>query len=279
MPVKNEEWIIESTLGYMHSLFDNIIISDQNSSDGTLEIIKNFSNITYLNNSRKIHSNIVRWELLENSRKLFGKNNLIACIDADELIPKKLYLNQRKSILKQPPGTVFYSQWIQLWRSINQYRNDDSVWSPKKNIKEYMFIDNENIDYEKIETINDHTSRVPNMGIKKRIKLNFPLLHLQFVNWERSQLKQAWYMCNEKVAGLESEVINAKYFNSQNEDNIYLSKTKKKWLKDFFVDDSALKLERYSEWYVSEINKLFSLHGVDMFLDLNIWNLEKIKEL
>ena len=279
MPVKNEEWIIGSTLEYMHDLFDHIIISDQESTDNTIETTKKFSNITYLKNTRKLHSNIVRWELLENSRRLFGNHNLIACIDADELIPKKLYLNQMKNILKEPPGTVFYSSWVQLWRSINQYRNDNSVWNPKKNIKEFMFIDNGSMNYERTETINDHTTRIPNLGVENKKKLNFPLLHLQFVNWERSQLKQVWYMCNEKVAGNNSEDINSKYINSQNENNIKLSRTKKKWLSDFLLNEEILKQDHFSEWYVKEIDELFSKHGVEEFLELNIWHLEKINDL
>jgi len=56
-------------------------------------------------------------------------------------------------------------------------------------------------------------------------------------------------------------------------------RTKKKWLSDYLVDEEILKLDRFSEWYVKEIDELFSKHGVEEFLELNIWHLKKINDL
>jgi hypothetical protein len=53
------------------------------------------------------HSNKVRWLLLEEARKIEG-NNLIFCIDADEVLSPNLISDYRKSYqLKRDPVYLF----------------------------------------------------------------------------------------------------------------------------------------------------------------------------
>jgi hypothetical protein len=271
MPTKNEDWIIKQTISSASEFVDNIIVSDQSSTDKTIEILEAFKKVEIISNKRSDHSNIVRWELLEESRKKFGYKNLVLNLDADEFLPQYLFLRNKKKIVNQQLGTIFSSPWVQLWRSINQYRNDNSVWNPKKNKKSYMFLDDGKVGYEKNFTINDHTSRVPTLNTKQTIELKMPLIHLQFANWERSQMKQVWYMCKELISGISSEEINQKYVHSMNEEGIKYSKSKSKWFVDKSNFENIQTQNPKSLWYFKEIELMFLKYGVQYFQELNIW--------
>ena len=279
LPTKNEDWVLKSTLFVLKNYFDNILISDQNSTDKTLEIISSIKNLDIIKNNRPTHSNQVRWDLLDEARKRYGKNNLIVNIDADEFIPVKSFLKFKKKLHKFDSGVGFSSPWIQLWRSTKAYRNDKSIWNPNSNFKDFMFLDNGKLEYIKENVINDHTSRIPTSNLNHIFKLNFPLLHLQFANWERSQLKQIWYMCSEIINGVDASVINRRYRGSRDESGIKLSKVKRKWISSYnkFID---LDLNvSHDIWYLSEIKKMFEDKGIEYFSQLDIWENKFLKEI
>ena len=97
MPTKNEDWIIKQTISAASEFVDNIIVSDQSSTDKTIEILESFKKVEIISNERSDHSNIVRWELLEESRKKFGNKNLVLNLDADEFLTGYLFLRNKKN--------------------------------------------------------------------------------------------------------------------------------------------------------------------------------------
>src|SRR5690606_14698200 len=105
---------------------DYIIIADQNSTDRSIEICKQFKKVSIIKNEESGHSNKVRWLLLEEARKIEG-NNLIFCIDADEVLSPNLIPLIEKISIERGLGVSFSLKWIQLWKKDSQYR-DDGVW-------------------------------------------------------------------------------------------------------------------------------------------------------
>ena len=85
IPIKNEDWILEYTLKSVCQFSDHVIVADQQSTDKSLDICKKFPKVKVINNENLGHSNKVRWSLLDEAREIDG-NNLIFCIDADEII-------------------------------------------------------------------------------------------------------------------------------------------------------------------------------------------------
>ncbi len=278
MTLKNEDWIIDTTFPILEKISDVIIVANNNSTDKSVELLKNY-NVEIINNDNNTHSNKVRWTLLDEARKRYGNNNLIMCIDADEFVPPGLFLKSKKNIESESLGTVFASPWVQVWRNVKQYRSDKSVWNPKVNSKPFMFLDNGKIDYKRNEILNDHTARVPELDILNVKKTNFPLIHLQFANWERSQIKQLWYQCVELTNGVHQDKINNIYENSSDEKNIKYKKLKKKWLKDVYLDPQIEKSKISELWYVEEINKMIKKFGVERFQVLNLWKHDFVKKI
>ena len=280
MPVKNEDWILDVTLQAALQYADHVLISDQNSTDNTLNIINKYKNVDVITNNRTGHSNEVRWDLLDTARSKYGTNNLIISIDADEILPP-FYFNKLKEQLYKsiPPGKAWISApWVQVWRSVNTFRNDSSVWSPDTNKKPYGFVDDGKVDYERKFVINDHTGRVPGPNGTPMAESNIPLLHFQFANWQRTQEKQAWYRCRELLNGKAAGAINSQYGITKDEKNMQLSIVPKGWYKGVSIPTTLETLDKPS-WYVEEIKEMFQEHGIDKFKNLDIWHVDSISEL
>ncbi|MGB8815776.1 MAG: glycosyltransferase [Minisyncoccia bacterium] len=274
IPIKNEEWILEQTLNNISPYVDEVIIADQKSTDKSLEICKKFSNVKVIDNPYEGHSNKVRWLLLEEARKI-GKNNLIVCIDADEMI-SPMGLEEIKKLIsegKATKGDVFKLKWIQLWKNTKEYR-DDGVW--KDNYKDVAFIDNEEInEYKRDFVVNDHTSRVPDTNINKEISISYPLLHFHFVAWKRTEMKQAWYRCSELIAGLRNaKRINNTYRVTLEPKNIKLLSIQKEWVDGLTLTQNMEKAS--SDWHLKEILGFFDKYGIKFFEQLQIWNIDEL---
>lgn len=270
VPVKNESWILRSSLNNFSSFSDHIIIADQNSSDSSLEIYREFSKVQVIQNNEEGHSNKVRWILLEEARKIPG-NNLILCIDADEMISPQA-VEYIKSEIKDESAVAFQFNWIQLWKSTDKYRVD-GVW--KENKKVIAFLDDRKVDYEKTFVINDHTSRTP--AIDKIVDVSsYPLLHFQYVAWDQTQMKQAWYRCSELIAGKDPKKINLKYSITLETSKTKLLATPTQWLAD--IDISNIQ-NPTSSWHFDEIVQWFNQKGIEFFEPLQIWHIKELKDI
>ena len=272
MPVKNEEWILDLTLDAAEQIADHILVSDQESTDRTPEILWMHKKVEVIQNKRTGHSNEVRWDLLDEARKRYGTDNLLVNIDADELVPPELFKELHGKITEHvQPGKVWVSSpWVQIWRNVNTFRNDASVWSPRTNKKPFAVVDDGKIDYARKFVINDHTSRVPGPEGTPAIETNVPLLHFQFVNWQRTQEKQAWYRCRELLAGgADAAAINAKYRITKDEANIQYSVVPKKWYKGLTVPHT-LEAQEGQSWYAEAMEDMFVEHGKEFFKELDI---------
>ena len=278
MTLKNEEWIIDTTFPVLSKISDKIIVADNNSKDNSNEMLKKY-NVEIIENNNTTPSNTVRWNLLDKARKEYGKNNLIICMDADEFLPPVTFLKNKKKILSHVPGTVFSSPWVQVWRKVSQYRADNSIWNPATNTKPFMFIDDGEMDYDRTPLLIDHISRVPEINVKKSINLNIPLIHLQFVNWKRSQLKQLWYQCIEVVNGNDIDEINDKYKGASDEENIKFKKLKKQWINGVNLSKEIETSKTLDIWHVTEIKSMMNEFGKEKFINLNILNTTFIDNL
>ena len=185
LPIKNEAWILPTTLSYLSSFCDQIIVGDQMSTDGSREIYKNFPKVKVIDNKERFHSNKIRWNLLDEARKIDGENILIF-LDADEFIQPSFFRQNFNNIEK---GTVLEFRWINLWKNEKEYRSD-RYWD--KLTKSTVFIDDKVSDYNRVEVMNDHTARIPGDNRKKKLIEEYPIIHIEFLYWEKSQIKQAW---------------------------------------------------------------------------------------
>ncbi|MBI5530074.1 MAG: glycosyltransferase family 2 protein [Candidatus Doudnabacteria bacterium] len=277
MPTKNDAWILEKTLKCLLLWADKIIISDQQSTDKTLDICKMFPQVVVLNNPNVFHSTKVRQQLLDEARKEQG-NNLIFSIDSDEVVTADIIDSGILSKMEaEKIGTVFQMQWVQLWRSPEVYRDDDSVWS--NSYKHFAFIDDRASNYTYEYGVNDHNPRVPTALVENTVKLAMPkVLHFQFVNWNRMLAKQRFYRVQDflqtKKDFWSALKINKMYFAAKEENHLQTKPVLPEWTVSYLkrgVDLKEIK-EEPLYWYDLEVLRWFEKFGLKTFAYLDIWD-------
>lgn len=278
LPVKNESWILETFLKCASIWADHIIIADQNSTDGSLDIYKKFNKVIVIENKNKYHHSSVRKLLLDRAREIKG-NKVIFSFDADE-IPTSFFLKEEfwNLIDKLEKGTSISMSWINLWGSSNIYRDDKSVWS--NSIKYFGFVDDDKMEYEIFDFVNDHSSRIPQKSMEKQCNLESPkVLHYQFTNWNRMISKQARNRIHD-ILQMKPTIynflkINYKYYFSRNENNIILKKMPKEWIEEYL--NAGIDFDFTSEkltWFDIEILSKLDKYGEDHFSLLDIWHID-----
>lgn len=271
MPVKNEAWILPYTLKNFSDFADHIIIADQRSIDKTEEICNQFPKVKLINNPYDGYTNEVRFMLLDEARKIEG-NNIIVQLDADEFINPD-FVKEIHETVKNSNGVVaFRSEWLQLYYNDNSYRVD-GVW--KDNYKHFAFFDDRKIDYNRDKITNEHINRIPNISNTKTLSL--PILHVQSLAIKRCEIKQALYMCTERVDGWNPRKTNNRYSISQFSNNVKTSQIKNEWRNNIKLPN----LEDYATYdstKLDDIFKLFDEKGVEHFEPLNIWHTEELRD-
>ena len=270
MPVRNEVELLSITLPAISSCIDVIIIADQMSDDGSRDIYKKFPKIQVIDNNRVGHSNEVRWDLLEAARNYDGEN-LLMLLDADEYIPPVILKNfiREKEFIS---GVSFRFPWIQLWRGLHQY-NTGGVW--KNNFKPIAWVDDRKNKYDMNIVLNDHTSRIPSSYLTKcELEREVPIIHLQWVYWHRTRIKQAWYICSELIKNpLNYKKINRTYSVVSESMSFSLNNTPPQWLEGV---DFPPHLENLSpSWQLQAIYCYFDKYGIEFFEPLQIWDIKE----
>ena len=188
-PVKNEEWIIEKFLKAASIWADEIIISDQGSTDKTVDIARSFPKVTLIDNSnlKEFDEKAMRTPLFDEARKYNGRKILIS-LDADEMFTPNFDSKEWDTIFNAPDGTVLRFDWLHI------QPNFQSVLS---HIDNPCGLVDDGTEYD-VGLI--HVPRQPIRSDVLNIKFNdIKILHFQFTNWERMERKHIWYQMYERI--------------------------------------------------------------------------------
>jgi len=117
---------------------------------------------------------------------------------------------------------------------------------------------------------------VPNTKINKEILISYPILHFHFLAEKRTQLKQAWYRCQELIKGdRNAKRINNTYRVTLSPKSIETFEVPPKWYTGLILPTKFDNLTNC--WYFEEIKKLFEKYDVTFFEDLQIWHITELK--
>lgn len=275
--VRNERIFIEQCLRALSLYTDAIVILDDASTDETLAIIKSLAETC---NIEKIieHTEWKDWnephnknELLNAARSIGGTHMVI--IDADEMFSADCLTDDwlRKKILALQPGDSMGCLWINLWRSIDQYRDDGSVWVPRDIHR--VFCDNGTAYYPNVFL---HATSIPT-GLQGTFYPNDDasrgILHFAFVNRENLLIKQAWYRCLERLHDQKAHIpgINLTYRCTKDETDIKFKKAPARWFAYPFFNPSLC--EQPEQWRKKQVKAWFKLYGKKLFKNLEIWDI------
>ncbi|NTW98827.1 MAG: glycosyltransferase, partial [Geobacteraceae bacterium] len=278
VPARNEKHIISQCLRALSLFTDAIVYLDDASTDETLHIVESLANECHI--ERIIRK--TEWHrdepgdrnaMLKAGREIGGTHFIV--IDADEMLTSNLAIGNmiKAEILKLQPGDRLALNWIQLWRSVDQYRFDQSVWT--WNYKEIIFCDDGVCSYSS-DFI--HTPRVPESLHGQTYRLegyDAGLLHFQFVNWSNLLLKQAWYRCLERIRepGKPVSEINKRYAPSKDETDLGLKPVPVNWFDSYsFFDPAAY--DQLDVWRKDQVLGWFRQYGREHFAGLDIWDVK-----
>jgi len=287
MPVKNEDWILETTLK-AHSLWaDHIIVADEGSTDKTPEICKKFSKVVYIQNKSKDFNEQYRRQLLLDSARNFEGNNLIFALDADELLNYDGLSQIDELAMLLQPGASACLEWVELWGDQLHY---NKYFAPNLSWKHFVYLDDRATDFQNRGMI--HLTRVPekyvaNSIVYKEIKV----VHFAAVDLQRPIAKNRYYRIIEVNNSRHPLLTNKIYYSHFNDLKLGIEKstesklveTDEQWLGGYNaigIDFNSLSHPLDYYWYDGEVLKYFCSRGLDRYKWLDIWDVdwnEKLK--
>ena len=277
LPVKNEAWVIEHTLASLSGFCDVILVNDQQSTDGTREIAARFPKAVWIESPESKVCEQARWQLWDVAREYDG-TNLVWCTDADELVSPKLvrrFLDERRAELTG--GTVIDTLYCHFWNSPERYRTGlGGAYAP--HLKPVAIVDDRRANYDRSRALPLHEDRVPIAAGARRLKAeHVPVMHLQWLLPNRSQMRQAWYRCREWMqGGRTAAAINEQYAHTLPERYVPTSPVPHEWLDDVTLPDTAVDAQ--PSWHETDILRWFDELGVAFFEPIEIWEVPGLRQ-
>jgi hypothetical protein len=271
LPVKNEAWILEHTLACLSGFCDVVLVNDQQSEDQSREIGRRFPKVVWIDSPESQICEQARWRLWDVARQYEG-TNLIWCTDADELVSPRLagrFLEDQKTHLTA--GTVIDCLYCHLWNGPTHYRTGlGGAYSPYW--KPLAIVDDRRANYNRSRALPLHEERVPIEPDAVRLRAEgVPVLHLQWLLPNRSQMRQSWYRCREWMQGERTAAaINAAYSHTLPQFYAPTAPVGAGWLDGVTLPDTAVDAE--PSWQQADITGWFNERGVEFFEPLEIWH-------
>lgn len=292
IPFKNEEWILPTCLSSAVKCVDDIVAIDDGSTDSSCEILESYGAKIYSSdNASKDNAGWTefanRQQSLDMGRKLGGTHFLI--IDADEAPTVPLQKNIRDICNSLSPGQSVSMQWLNLWKSYQRYRHDNTPWS--NSFKGFLCRDDPSKNYiddnHNPDDLGMHTSRTyyPDNEMTIRPEQG-AILHYQWGCWNNAQAKQAWYRISELTIKGESsaEQINGFYALGLLWDDEGYADVPKEWNEGIIqpkapsVDDEWPDESITRKDLIPSIFKQFDDNGIEMYEKLNVWHVKPLRE-
>lgn len=277
IPFKNEEWILPTCLASLKNVCDDIICIDDNSTDNSKKIALSFGCKVY-DNDKLVNVGWSEHYIRENLLKLGRESNgtHFICLDADEALTAQFSINARKILNNLKPGQKLTMQWLALWKSLNHYRDDRSVWS--NNYKDFIVCDDQKISYPYQWLHVGRTPGINNDETLLRLNMKFGgVMHYQFSNWNNFQIKQCYLRCAEliKKPNLHTQ-INQQYSITLDDPNALVTEMPEEWYKNYPLPDI---FNIVKDWRFERINSYFEEYGPEYFEKLNIWHLNELRQI
>jgi hypothetical protein len=268
LPIKNEAWVLEHTLACLSGFCDVVLVNDQQSQDRSREIARRFPKVVWIESSESQICEQARWQLWDTARQYEG-SNLLWCTDADELVSPRL-AGRFIEHAQLTAGTVIDCLYCHSWNGPTRYRTGLGQYTPYW--KPVAIVDDRRANYDRSRALPLHEERVPISTGSPRVRAEgVPVLHLQWLLPNRSQMRQAWYRCREWIhGGQRAATINDFYSMTLPSWYVQTAAIPHDWLEGVTLPDTAIDAE--PSWQEAEIIGWFNERGVEFFEPLEIWH-------
>lgn len=269
-PVKNESWILDRFLKVCSIFADHIIIADQNSTDGSLDMYPCYPKVVLVRNENTEYDEKKRQLLLiETAREKFGTGHILLAIDADEILAGNAMETEDWQLMKEAKeGTVLYFEKPTLYKNTQfAIRYDHGGWP-------LGYID----DGASHQPSKIHSTRIPTPASAPKLYLEkIKFVHYALVRLDAQASKQRMYSVLENIHKTKSLRLRRRIYSSEmdfsNEGDRH-EPAQKEWFENWEkkgVDMHTVPTSRFY-WYDYEVLNLFQRYGLKRFLFDDIWN-------
>ena len=275
LPFKNEEWVIKEYIHTIKKITDHIIAYDDNSTDASRALLENVGAKIITENYKEKsgwaeHS--IRERLLTEGRKEGGTHFI--CLDADEVFSNIFLKNSHEIITSLKPGECLWMDWVNLYGN-KETERIDGVY--KKLNKSFIFCDDKKATFSYAFL---GVSRTPGDPLNRLVtpREKGAVIHFQFLNTQRADMKRIWYMCSELIKGNRSALrINTTYDIQKDRAS---TKTRKVAENSAFTitSNEINEYDQSRDWRYLEVLQWFESCGITFFEELDIWDNEMLKK-
>lgn len=266
-PTRNEHWIIQRFLSAARLWADDIIVADQQSTDGSLDTLRATPGVDVVINDAPGYDEAHRQRLLlGHARRIPGKRILFG-LDADEALSANSFTSPEwEKIAAAAPGTILRFRWVNILPGFRQ------AWIPPEP-SAFGFVD----DGSAHSGRRIHSPRVPAPANAPTLDLeDVVVLHFQYVAWERMASKHRWYQAWEYTQHRQKSPLEIfrQYNHMHGSWNAAeLHPVRPEWLAGYEqagIDFRSLACEPVT-WWDREVVQMLGRHGADHFRRIAIW--------
>ena len=274
IPVRDEQWTLRRCLATASVWADHIIVADQQSRDRSVEIARSFPKVVLIENNDREFSEVSRQrQLIAAAREHCAGPRVLIGIDADEILSANVVGDERwEHALRSAPGTMLRLNWIVL-ASETTYLRD--VARDAKRCVPFGYID----DGFAHEGARIHTTRVPEPPGAPAIDLpHIAVLHYNLLNRDRSDRKNRWYQCFERVQHPPRDVVEVRrrYDWVDRQPASTIRAVRPEWFEGWRARGIELASESDIDflWCDFGVVQFFAKHGTRPFRFLDLWSID-----
>jgi len=271
-PVKNEAWILDRFLAVTSQFADCIIIADQNSTDESPAICKNYSKVILIQNKSEQFNEAERQILLiQKARELVPEHKILLALDADEILAASATKTVGwQSMLKAKPGTVLCFEKPDLYLTPNQCVRHDISWP-------LGYVD-DGIEHKPTRI---HSIRIPVPDYAPRVYIHdVKIVHYSMIRPGNQASKFRFYSVLENVLSTGFGLTRRKKYDSNKLfmgfSKLQFSPSPSEWFngwEDIGIDMKTVITQKYN-WQDFEVLKYFHKYGVRRFWLDDIWGFD-----
>jgi hypothetical protein len=277
-PMKNEDWILRRFLSATSLWADHIILYDQNSTDQSPEIAKEFEKVHYCLNPSVEFNDYNHWSgLLNEARNLPGGRKVIFSMDCDEFFSGNTFSSAEwRSFIQAKSGSLMVVERYLVSGDFQKYKYEmdclmgfvDDGFSTISMLAEKKHVHNIRLPYPQGNPIVYKMNRIR-------------LLHYSLLDIDRLRSKNRWYQCFELTIKDKSRmtILDQYFFDKDKLLAIHNSiPSSEEWFGYYEragIDmTSQQKRSIYYWWDKKILEEYFPKYGMAYFARLHIWDID-----
>jgi glycosyltransferase involved in cell wall biosynthesis len=269
-PVKNEAWILDRFLSVTSQFADYIIIADQNSTDGSQAICKQYSKVILIENkSEKFNEAERQLLLIKTARELILEHKIILALDADEILAANAIKTQSwQKMLQAQPGTVLFFEKPDIFITTHQCIRT-GILTP------LGYVD----DGAEHQPQSIHSVRIPMPEYATRLHIHdIKIMHYALTRLDAHASKIRMYSVIENVLGVGNTIGRRSRYTSKQDylklGNVEIAPNEwfTSWEEQGIDMHTILKQKYYS--YDFEVLHYFHKYGLHRFWMEDIWKFD-----